>query len=29
LTITREQMDEGLAIIGDALTIADAQTQPL
>ncbi|HEY8971975.1 MAG TPA: aminotransferase class III-fold pyridoxal phosphate-dependent enzyme [Puia sp.] len=29
LTVTREQMDEGLAIIGDALTIADAQTQPL
>jgi len=28
LTITREQMDEGLAIISDALTIADAQTQP-
>lgn len=26
LTITREQMDEGLAIISDALTIADAQT---
>jgi taurine--2-oxoglutarate transaminase len=29
LTITREQMDEGLAIIGEALTIADAQTIPL
>jgi len=28
LTITCEQMDEGLAIISDALTIADAQTQP-
>jgi taurine--2-oxoglutarate transaminase len=27
LCITREQVDEGLAIISDALTIADAHTQ--
>jgi taurine--2-oxoglutarate transaminase len=26
LSITREQIDEGLAIISDALTIADAHT---
>jgi taurine--2-oxoglutarate transaminase len=27
LSITREQIDEGLAMISDALTIADAQTK--
>jgi taurine--2-oxoglutarate transaminase len=28
LSITREQVDEGLAMISEALTIADAHTQP-